>query len=276
MARGDATFSRLDVDIWTTRGMLSLKAGGKLWYLMAWTVAVRERKSFLDVDYVHKLAGLFIGCVRKSSRLYLENILDAGLGKLTEDNHLYVYGVKDCHEKLNWRDDGLFSPQSPLYREDTDPRLPQDPDPTRQDETKQEKTREDKNETTKRKDAGRSLKDKGNGKDKTPEKTGKKDPVQIGETIAGLLDQTLKDSKRTRTDLMNEIMINLKLPDREKEAVMKVINKHEGSLDIVADAMVCVVDGMARHREGTGAIVRSPMALLNFHVKRIDHDRGEM
>jgi len=269
MARGDATFSRLDVDIWTTRGMLSLKAGGKLWYLMTWTVAVRERKSFLEVDYIHKLAGLFIGCVRKSSRLYLENILEAGLGKLTEDNHLYIYGVKDCHEKLNWRDDGLFSPQSPLYREDTDPRLPQDPDPTRQDETKREKTIEDKNKTTGRGAGERPSKkdDRGNGKDK-------KGPEQIGEVISGILDQTLKDSKRTRTALMNEIMINLKLQDREKEAVMKVINKHEGSLDIVADAMVCVVDGMARHREGTGAIVRSPMALLNFHVKRIDHDRG--
>lgn len=244
MARGDALFCRLDVDVWTTRKMTRLKnAGSKCFYLFVWTLSVRERSSYLERSFVQRMSVALLNVTEKTARGYLNNCLDADLLVDAGEGMLYIRGARVCHPKLQWKDDGLFAPYGERTGTDTGPDMGDIRDRTKKDRH------------TNNRDKSRGIVDKGREE----------------EGIKDITREIIRASEEAIEKTVDEVAFALKVEGdgKDRDSIRRVVSKHSDNLPKVMDALLAVVDRMQSHIEGEGEPVKTPVALFTFHVKRL-------
>lgn len=124
MARGAPIFAKLDVANFDSPDIMSLSREDRWTYEAGlWKLAVRERSSVLPK---WKYGVMILGSTFNSSprylRLALKRIADKDLIGLIDDETVIVYGVKERHPKLLWRDFPIHAPNG----ENRNPRTVQD------------------------------------------------------------------------------------------------------------------------------------------------------
>lgn len=252
MARGDGLFARLDCDIWISRKMMRVKpCGAKAWYLMVWTLAVKERSSFLCRTYCRQYAQGCLQVSSKSSRRYEKICLDAGVVVLAGEDMLFVPGAKDCHPKIKWKDDGslVSCGDSSIPREF----------PVR-GSTRTEQTRTE--EMYKRTDTNKDI-DNIVG-DVPVDKKGSGNIGSVQEIMRTAVNNNIRDKI---TGITDEILHGLYLPEKDRATIIKIVRDNDPRM--IMNAFELVRDRIDGWREGRGDPVNNPIGLLRWHIKNL-------
>ncbi len=110
MARGDPLFARLDLALFADPRFRGLTAAGKIVYLGAYTAAVEARSELLPTWWTPRALADRTGTDERTAKLALKNAIAAGLIQEPVEGRYRVVGVRENHEKLEWRE---LRPDSP-------------------------------------------------------------------------------------------------------------------------------------------------------------------
>jgi len=272
MARGDGIFARVDVDVWTKPRVMRLRpVGAKAFYLMAWTYAVKERNEQIPDSVLTQLAKGFLDVCNRTARLYTKKCIDAGLFEDLGDGMIRVVKCRACHKKMKWpEDEGAFDDEEDggSCGENGFPRIPPERVGTK---TKIKRKRyntepETKEGTT----TGRNSAVSGSG---VQDEKGGKGLEHVGDIAGRLADSYGRAVSETNPDKVeetaNDIMLSLKLPEKERLACMKIAERYD--MTLVYRAMTYVRDRIdaGENRDSKLTPVRNRMALMNSTLERI-------
>jgi hypothetical protein len=112
VARGAPIYAQNDVRMLDSIDLMSLCPADRWIYEGGlWKLAVRERTSVLPKwKYGTVNLGRILNVSTKYLRLALKRIADKSMIRLIEGESVIIYGVKERHRKLQWRDLPLEAP----------------------------------------------------------------------------------------------------------------------------------------------------------------------
>jgi len=260
MAKGDGLFARVDVDVWTKPRVMMLRpAGAKAFYIMLWTLAVRERNDILVKAYCKQMSIAFLQTSERTARTHMQKCIEAGLVRDNGDGTVTVVKVRDCHGRMIWGKG--FTP--PPYGGKKSPRIiPVEGANEDEDEEKEKEvlTNEDDKTQSKR------------GNERRPgslDKSENENPLE--DTLNKIKRQFTQHAAETSPEkideVANDVMLSLHLPERERKDC-RVIAGRFGRVH-VNEAMMYVRDRIDAARNKTGDPVRNKLALMNWKLNDI-------
>lgn len=252
MAKSDGLFARIDVDIWFSEKVSKIRPAGAIcFYILVWTLAVRERNSNLNRTFVLHWSKVGLNLSVKTTLKYEKICADAGVISITEDNMIIVHKVKECHTKIQWKPEkkgGIRGTRQEGYGGSDKGDKGAPAGGIRNHTGSNEKRREDI------KNVRSYIKEYGNNSE-----TG------IGDIVSGFISEADGVDEDALEGYVDELMTGLKLRPAERGALKRLSRKYPKA--ILNDVYQKVRDSMNKGRETGSNGVDNPIALFQYLLK---------